>query len=70
MPIPTTNLEKSEKAIIELLKKREGTVALKEVMSTLSDGGSEGMTLLKTAIWHLISQAQIQREADSISLPK
>jgi hypothetical protein len=37
---------------------------------TMKDAGVQDETLIRSAIWNLIAEARIKREADTISLSK
>ena len=62
--------KESEKTIIEVLKQHHGTMLIEELFSATKTAGllDDIDILIRSALWHLISQARIKRDANTVSV--
>lgn len=66
MDAPTVGVKQSEELILRFLEQHEGRMAIVELFEALKKAGLHDETLIKAAIWHLIAQDRIDRDADAI----
>lgn len=60
--------EESEKTILEVLNRHHGRMSITELFRATRTAGISDEVLIRSALWHLISQARIKRDADTISV--
>jgi DNA-binding transcriptional regulator PaaX len=66
MKIQGTRIAASEDRILTILRQHGGRMSLGELLVALREAGLRDEVLIRSAIWHLISQAQIERDADTL----
>jgi hypothetical protein len=57
---------KSEELILKLLADHQGRISIAELFEAMKAEGLRDETLIRAAIWHLIAQTRIDRDADAI----
>jgi hypothetical protein len=62
------NIAISEQKILKLLVSHHGQIVLSRLLSEMKKAGLDDETLIRSAIWNLISDARIERDADTILL--
>jgi hypothetical protein len=58
----------SEEKIIQVLMRNRGNMSIERLVKAVSDAGVNDDVLIRSSIWHLISQSRIERNADNISI--
>jgi hypothetical protein len=71
MSVQTASTAKSEQKILTVLSKSHaGRMALRKLVATMRKAGLKDETRIRSAIWKLISESRIERDADMISISK
>ena len=70
MSVQTARIASSERRILSVLSSHQGRMALSNLLAEMSEAGLDDETLIRSAIWNLIAEARIERDADTISLRK
>jgi hypothetical protein len=64
------NVAKSERKILQVLNHHAGRIQMRNLFDEMEKAGLEDETLTRLAIWNLISEARVKRDADTISLAR
>lgn len=59
-------IEKSEDLILKVLNEHQGRLGIAQLFELLKEAGLQDQTIIRAAIWHLIAQTRIDRDADAI----
>lgn len=60
------SIEKSEDLILKVLKEHQGRLGIAQLSELVKQAGLQDETIFRAAIWHLIAQTRIDRDADAI----
>lgn len=68
MSISTRNLFKSQKKILVVLRANKGKMSVEKLFDKMEEDGLDDATLNRLAIWNLIADAKVKRDADQLVL--
>lgn len=60
--------EESERTIIRVLRRHRGSMSIDALFHATKTAGLHDDVLIRSALWHLISQARVKRDANTISV--